>query len=87
MWPLTLKGHLNVKSIKGEEKSLRTVECNCSIWESRRGRRGNRKDETGLFFDHKLFFFFNIYLAVPDLACGVQDLRSSQQHVGSLVAA
>lgn len=37
---------------------------------------------TGFFF-----FFLNICLAAPGLACGAQDLQWSQQHVGSLVVA
>ena len=33
------------------------------------------------------FFLVFIYLAVPGLNCGTQDLRSSLQYSGNLVAA
>ena len=38
------------------------------------------------FLSHAyLFYIFFLYLAVPGLSCGTQDLQSSLQHVGCLV--
>ena len=34
-----------------------------------------------------VIFFLNIFLAVPGLSCGTQDLQSSLQLVGPLVVA
>ena len=46
---------------------------------------------TNFFFLKEGFYFFNLYLfiymAVPGLSCGRQDLQFSLQHAGFLVAA